>query len=87
MLLSTSFLAFTIQAFGIGSAVLFFLLGLPLFLALVVNRIITRPSDPISLWTYAIALFTPLATGAQLTFGVLDVFVPLVTSPRAYVVI
>lgn len=55
-------------------------MGLPLFLALVINTFLTSSGDDISLWTYAIGQFVPLSIGSQMIFTTLDVFVPLVSA-------
>ncbi|GJE93217.1 M28 family metallopeptidase [Phanerochaete sordida] len=76
LLLVQSALAWGIQAFGIGSAALFFISSLPLCLALLLNSVVSSGPD-VSLLSYAIGQFIPLTTGAQLAFEVLNVFVPL----------
>lgn len=78
MLLVQSFMACFIQFLGVGSSALFFISGLPLFVALALNAIITKPDQDVSLWAYAIGQLIPLTTGAQMMYGVLEVFVPLV---------
>ncbi|KAI0792197.1 hypothetical protein C8Q75DRAFT_754855 [Abortiporus biennis] len=77
LLVSHAFFACSIQFLGIGSAAVFFLSGLPIFVALVVNALITKPGDDVSLWSYVIAQFSPLTVGAQMVFSIMDVFVPL----------
>lgn len=69
--------AFALQMLNIGSAAVFFLSGLPLFLVLVGNRMITR-SGKISLWTYSLGQAFPLLGGTMLLLPVLEFFVPLV---------
>ncbi|EKM50065.1 uncharacterized protein PHACADRAFT_153387 [Phanerochaete carnosa HHB-10118-sp] len=76
LLLTQSALAWGIQSIGIGSAALFFLSSLPLCLALLLNSLISTGPD-VSLWSYAIGQLTPLTTGFQLAFELLNVFVPL----------
>ena len=78
LLLYTS-AACVIQFIGIGSAAVFFTLGLPLFVALVVSTMVRSPKEELSLWSYAIGQFTPLTIGSQIIFTTLDVFVPLVS--------
>lgn len=70
-------LAYGIQMAGIGSAGLFFLSGLPLFIALLSNRLITGNATDISLITYAIAQLEPLLIGSLMLTTVSEVFVPL----------
>ena len=64
--------------FGRYQFELFFLSGLPLFLAVLVDAIVSK-GDQVSLLSYAIGEFIPLTTGAQLAFAMMDVFVPLVS--------
>ena len=71
-------LAWGIQAFGIGSAALFFISGLPLCLALLLNSALASGPE-VSLLTYYIGQFIPLTMGARMAFEVLNVFVPLVS--------
>lgn len=78
MLLAQSFSAFLFQLLGVGSAALFFLTSLSLFVALAVNTIAKQPGQDVSLWAYAIGQSIPSTTGAQMMYGVLEVFVPLV---------
>ncbi|OSX64019.1 hypothetical protein POSPLADRAFT_1065412 [Postia placenta MAD-698-R-SB12] len=77
VLLLQSFLALVGQLAGIGSAGVFALSGFPILLSLVLNAIVSKPGDDISLWSYALAAFTPLSLGAQMFYITLDVFVPL----------
>ncbi|KAI0332654.1 hypothetical protein GY45DRAFT_1344453 [Cubamyces sp. BRFM 1775] len=77
IMLLQAFLAALIQGLGIGAGGVLFLSSAPFVLALLVNKFLTRPGDDISLWSYAIGLLTPLATGTTLLCSVLDVFVPL----------
>lgn len=78
MLLVQSFSAFAIQWLGVGSAALLFLSSLALFVALTVNSFVVKPGQDVSLWAYAIGQTIPSTTGAQMLYGVLEVFVPLV---------
>ena len=66
------------QLAGIGSAAIFFLSALPLFVALIINSLLVGNTKIISLWTYAIGQAMPLLTGSMLFVGVVEVFVPLV---------
>lgn len=93
LLLLQSTLALVIQLRGIGSAGLFFLSGVPLFLALALNAVLAMGvkgrKGQISLWTYAVAQVAPLMIGGQMMTATLDVFVPLVRylppfPPRPY---
>ena len=79
IMLLQAFLAALIQGLGIGAGGVLFLSSAPFVLALLVNKFLTRPGDDISLWSYAVGLLTPLATGTTLLCSVLDVFVPLVS--------
>ncbi|KAI0311021.1 hypothetical protein OF83DRAFT_1152851 [Amylostereum chailletii] len=75
LLLSGS--ALGVQMMGIGSAVMFFMAGLPLFVTLVVDRMINSSATSVSLAAYALGQIVPLVTGTQIICSVLDVFVPL----------
>ncbi|KAF7370093.1 Peptide hydrolase [Mycena sanguinolenta] len=70
--------AFGIQLLNVGSAAMFFVSGLPIFLALLLNdmALATRTGE-ISLWTYALGQFLPLLTGTLFMVPTLEVFVPL----------
>jgi len=65
------------QLLEIGSAGVFALTAFPMVVAIALNTFLTKTSDDISLWSYAIAIFTPLSLGAQMFYITLDVFVPL----------
>ncbi|KAI0766101.1 hypothetical protein BD413DRAFT_605949 [Trametes elegans] len=77
VMLVQAFLATLIQGLGIGSGGILFLSAAPFGLALLLNAFLTKPSDNISLWSYAVGLLSPLVTGTTLFCSVLDVFVPL----------
>ena len=47
-------------------------------LAFLVDVVLSRKSEEMSLLSYAIGEIIPLTTGAQLAFALMDVFVPLV---------
>jgi len=79
LLILQSGLAYGIQMAGIGSAGLFFLSSLPLFMALLLNPLITGNVTDISLITYAIAQLVPLLIGSPMLATVSEVFVPLVS--------
>jgi len=79
LLILQSGLACGIQMAGIGSAGLFFLSSLPLFMALLLNPLITGNVTDISLITYAIAQLVPLLIGSPMLATVSEVFVPLVS--------
>lgn len=79
LLLLQSGLAYGIQMAGIGSAGLFFLFSLPLFVALLINPLITGSATEISLLTYAFAQVEPLLIGTLMLATVAEVFVPLVS--------
>ncbi|KAJ7227883.1 hypothetical protein B0H12DRAFT_1148341 [Mycena haematopus] len=70
--------AFGIQLLNVGSAAMFFISGLPIFLALLLNdmALATRKGE-ISLWTYVLGQFLPLLTGTLITVPTVEVFVPL----------
>lgn len=78
MLLVQIFSASAIQWLGVGSAAMLFLSSLSLFVALAVNAVIAKNRQDLSLWAYALAQFIPSTSGAQMLYGVLEVFVPLV---------
>jgi len=84
LLVLQSGLAYGIQMAGIGSAGLFFLSGLPFFIALLLNRLITGNTTDISLITYAIAQLEPLLIGSLMLAIVSEVFVPLVSQSILY---
>lgn len=69
---------------GIGSAAIFFLAALPIFISLLLNslfvdgRISIVGHRKISLWTYAIGQAPSLLTGSMFLLGVTEFFVPLV---------
>jgi hypothetical protein len=77
LLFTQSLTAFVIQMLNIGSAAMFYISALPLFLFLVLNRLIGN-NGQLSLWTYAFGQMVPLSTSTILITTVLDVFVPLV---------
>ena len=81
LLIAQTGLAFLIQALGVGSAALFFLSGLPLCFALLLNYLVV-PNPEVSLLAYAVGQAIPLSTGVQLAVAILDVFVPLVSYVR-----
>lgn len=69
--------ALVLQLLGLGSAYLLFLAAVPLFVALSLDALL-NDGLVVSLWTYALSLAAPLLTGMQMTWVVLDIFVPLV---------
>ncbi|KXN84133.1 hypothetical protein AN958_00403 [Leucoagaricus sp. SymC.cos] len=77
LLVMQSALAYGIQMAGIGSGGLFFLSALPLFIALLLNSLITGSTQDISLFTYALAQVEPLLIGTLMLTTVAEVFVPL----------
>lgn len=77
LLLMQSGGALALQLFGIGSACFLFLTAGGIFIALSLDALL-NPNIAVSLWTYALGLLVPLLTGTQMTYIVLDVFVPLV---------
>jgi hypothetical protein len=79
LLIMQSALAYGIQMAGIGSACLFFLSALPLFIALLINPLITGSAKEISLFTYGFAQVEPLLIGTLMLATVAEVFVPLVS--------
>ena len=78
LLLVQCLAAIAVQVAGIGSAVIYFLCALPLFVALIINFLLMGNTKNISLWTYAIGQISPLLSGSMLIVGVVEVFVPLV---------
>lgn len=78
LLLIESFLAIAIQLVNIGSAAIFFLAALPLFVALALNPLFAGSNSRMSLWTYGLGSILPSLTGTLLLLGVVEVFVPLV---------
>jgi hypothetical protein len=84
MLLLQSGLALAIQMAGVGSASVFFLSGLPMLVALLINPLITGSAKTISLVAYALAQVEPLLVGTLILATVAEVFVPLVRFCHAY---
>lgn len=91
MLLLQSFGAWSLQAIGKGTPLMFFLSAFPLFIGLVSNdylvptvqaawKVRTLPAGEVSLWTYAIGQASCLFSGTLLFIGVLEFFVPLVSA-------
>ena len=78
LLLVQSATAFGLQLAGIGSAALFFIMALPLFVAMVINPVFSARKSEISLVTYAIGSAPALLTGPLLMLAVVEFFVPLV---------
>lgn len=78
LLLIEAFLAVAIQLVNIGSAAIFFLAALPLFVALALNPLFAGSNTRLSLWTYGLGSILPSLTGTLLLLGVVEVFVPLV---------
>ncbi|KAF7356117.1 Peptide hydrolase [Mycena venus] len=73
--------AFGIQLFNVGSAAMFFISGLPIFVALLINNaVLTTRKGEISLWSYALGQFLPLLTGTLIMVPTVEVFVPLVST-------
>ncbi|KAK7456416.1 hypothetical protein VKT23_010664 [Stygiomarasmius scandens] len=77
ILLIQSTLAVSIQFLGVGSASLFFISSLSLFLALLFNPLFSGSTGKVSLVTYAIGSALPLITGTMAMLPTLEVFVPL----------
>jgi hypothetical protein len=76
--------AFSIQLINVGSAALFFISGLPIFVALLLNNVaLTTRKGEISLWTYVVGQFFPLLTGTLVMVPTVEVFVPLVSVTTA----
>ncbi|TFK20267.1 hypothetical protein FA15DRAFT_673638 [Coprinopsis marcescibilis] len=79
MLLMQTFAALAIQLLGIGSAALFFMNSVPIFIVLLLNPLLS--SNPkareISMGTYFLGQIFPLLTGSLLSIPTLEVFVPL----------
>jgi hypothetical protein len=83
LLLTQAATALGIQLLGIGSAAMFFLASLSLFVTLLLNHFIA-PKGQISLWTYAFGSLTPLLTSTILFYSVIEVFVPLVRQAACF---
>ncbi|KAJ7639617.1 hypothetical protein DFH06DRAFT_1217545 [Mycena polygramma] len=78
ILLLQSSAAFGVQLLNIGSAAAFFICGLPIFVALLINNmVLTTRKGEVSLWTYALGQFFPLLTGSLIMVPTVEVFVPL----------
>ncbi|KAJ7736555.1 hypothetical protein DFH07DRAFT_905762 [Mycena maculata] len=77
-LLLQSSAALGIQLLNVGSAAMFFISGLPIFIALLVNDLLlTTRKGEVSLWVYALGQFLPLMTGTLIMVPTVEVFVPL----------
>lgn len=69
------------QFAGIGSAGIFFLSSVPLFVGISLNALVGGGGGRrVPLWLYAFGQVMPLLSGAQVMGATLDVFVPLVSS-------
>jgi len=79
LLLIQAFVALSVQLANIGSAAIFFLTALPLFVVLALNPLFVGSNQRISLWTYGLGQFLPSLSGSLLLLGVVEVFVPLVS--------
>ena len=80
LLVIMSFGAVVLQLAGIGSAAMLFMTALPLFGALVLDKIINKSSSNVHLVTYVLGQIVPLLAGTEVVLTVFDVFVPLVSS-------
>ncbi|KAG6844823.1 hypothetical protein H0H87_003390 [Tephrocybe sp. NHM501043] len=69
--------AFVVQLLDIGSAAIFFLSALPIFVAVVANPLFSGSTSEIALSTYALGQAFPLFGGVLLLVPVVEVFVPL----------
>lgn len=78
LLLMQTATAFAVQMIGIGSAALFFVSSLPLFIVLAINPMLSGSAQKISLMTYAVAQASPLLTGTLVMLPIAEIFVPLV---------
>ncbi|KAG6901677.1 hypothetical protein C0995_009232 [Termitomyces sp. Mi166 len=76
LLLQTSS-AFVVQLLGVGSAAVFFLTALPIFIATLLNPLFSGSANEIALSTYALGQAFPLFGGVLLLIPVVEVFVPL----------
>ena len=79
LLLIQAFVALSVQLANIGSAAIFFLTALPLFVVLALNPLFVGSNQRISLWTYGLGQILPSLSGCLLLLGVVEVFVPLVS--------
>ncbi|KIM39558.1 hypothetical protein M413DRAFT_447037 [Hebeloma cylindrosporum] len=77
LLLIQAFFALAVQLVNIGSAAIFFLTALPLFVVLALNPLFVGSNQRISLWTYGLGQILPSLSGSLLLLGVVEVFVPL----------
>ncbi|KIJ96005.1 hypothetical protein K443DRAFT_134254 [Laccaria amethystina LaAM-08-1] len=77
LLLMQSGLAILVQLLKVGSAAMFFLSALPLFVVLLINPLFSGNTKTISLATYFLGQICPLLTGSLLTIPTIEVFVPL----------
>ncbi|KAG5727720.1 hypothetical protein E4T56_gene20743 [Termitomyces sp. T112] len=76
LLLQTSS-AFLVQLLGVGSAAVFFLTALPIFIVTLLNPLFSGSANEIALATYAFGQAFPLFGGVVLLTPVVEVFVPL----------
>ncbi|KAG6889796.1 hypothetical protein C0992_004061 [Termitomyces sp. T32_za158] len=77
LILLQSSSAFIIQLLGVGSAAVFFLSALPIFIAALLNPLFSGSANEIALSTYALGQAFPLFGGVLLLLPVVEVFVPL----------
>lgn len=77
ILLLQSGFAVLVQLLKVGSAAMFFLCALPLFVVLLINPLFSGNTKSISLATYFLGQILPLLTGSLLTIPTIEVFVPL----------
>ncbi|KAF8972707.1 hypothetical protein BDZ97DRAFT_1649998 [Flammula alnicola] len=77
LLLMQTLMALAIQMINIGSAAIFFLSALPLFIVFALNQLFAGSNHRLSLWTYGVGQMLPSLTGTLLLLGVTEVFVPL----------
>ncbi|KZV66959.1 hypothetical protein PENSPDRAFT_755311 [Peniophora sp. CONT] len=77
LLILMSFGAVALQLIGIGSAAILFTTGLPLFAALLLDKVINTSASTVSLITYVLGQIVPLMTGTEVILTTFDVFVPL----------
>ncbi|RXW13262.1 hypothetical protein EST38_g12592, partial [Candolleomyces aberdarensis] len=77
ILLMQTFMALGLQWMNIGSAALFFMSSLPLFIVTVTNPLFVSGSGDVALISYALGQIFPLLTSSLLGIPTLEVFVPL----------
>lgn len=79
LLLMQTSVALGLQCMDVGSAAIFFMSALPLFIVVLINPLFASGSGHVALISYALGQIFPLLTSSLLAIPTLEVFVPLVS--------